>query len=139
MKSCANCKRRNRCDRPCAGLEAHLPKDYTGRDPKVEVLMAPADLEVLADAYSYELWIGAGSLSRKPEIDLSRLTAKEKNALMLLAIGMSMRGAAKRLGINLNALQCRVASARKKLSAGQFPYPVKGGGLPPRGTKGDGR
>jgi len=139
MKSCLNCKWRKDCVTTCDEIEAGLPGENTGRDPKVEILTAPADLEVLADMYSYEVWIGAGSLSRMPKPDLSKLTAKEKNALMLLARGMSMRGAAKRLGINLNALQCRVASARRRLSAGQIPHTLKGGGVSLKENKGGGR
>jgi len=44
----------------------------------------------------------------------------------MLASGMSLRAAARRLKINLNAFQKRVKSARRKMSGGQFSHLMKG-------------
>ena len=136
MKSCGTCRDREGCVKICAQVEARLPKEYTGKDPRHEVSMDPSDFGSFVDGYSYSLWTGGVATHKRPDIDLSRLTTKERNALIMLAQGMSMRAAARRLKINLNALQSRVRSARRKFMAGQFADIAKGGGRPAKGTKG---
>lgn len=139
MKSCATCRDRDICVKVCAQVEARLPKEYTGKDTRREVCMDTRVFEAVSDSYSYESWSSGRTARRYPKANLSVLSAKEKNALMLIADGMSMRAAARRLKINLNALQCRVASARRKLLAGQSADVSKGGEMPPLAGKGGSR
>ncbi len=139
MKLCSVCRDRHVCVKVCPELEVRLPKDYTGKDPKMEVGMDPSGFDLAVRRHSYAVWELSERPVRCPAPDLSSLTAKERNALLLLAGGMSMRAAARRLKINLNALQCRVASARRKLGAGQSPHVMRGGCEAGRNAKGGAR
>lgn len=139
MKSCSVCRDRHVCVKVCPELEARLPKDYTGKDPRMEVGMDPASFGPVVEMYSYVLWAESVRPPARRAPDLSSLTAKERKALLLLAEGMSMRAAARRLKISLNALQCRVASARRKLGAGQSPHVMRDGDEAGRKRKGGAR
>jgi len=85
MKACGVCRKRNVCVKICSQVEARLPKDYTGRDPKKEVCLDSSALESFAEKYSYESWDMSERSSGLKAPDLSLLTDKERNALLLIA------------------------------------------------------
>ncbi|MBI5189090.1 MAG: hypothetical protein HZA22_00250 [Nitrospirae bacterium] len=126
MKTCKTCKTRMTCQSLCPEIESRLPKEYTGKDGRVEVSMDTDAFNAVMERYAYRDWSHDEAVSRCPKVDLSVFTAKEKSAVLLLASGMSQRGAAKRLRIKLSSLQKRVRTARARLSACQFSYLVKG-------------
>lgn len=116
MRKCSACKERGLCTRICPAIENILPKDATGANSHREVLMSPEDFEAVAERQSFSGWTHEETANRYPIADLSRLTQKEKRALLLLAEGCSMRAAARKLKISLHALQTRVRSGRKRLA-----------------------
>ena len=115
MRKCSTCKERGLCTRICPAIESILPKDATGANSHREVLMSPEDFEAVAEKQSFSEWTHEETANRYPIADLSRLTQKEKRALLLLAEGYSMRAAARKLKINLKSLQKRVNTGRKRL------------------------
>ncbi|HEX9860365.1 MAG TPA: hypothetical protein VGB23_04120 [Nitrospirota bacterium] len=134
MKTCNNCTGRKMCVKTCAEIEAGLPKEYTGRDSRREVGMSEAGMEAALDGHAFSAWSHAELVSSQPGPDLSALTLKERKAVMLVASGMSQRGAARYLKISLNALQSRINSARARLQAGHDARLVKAENAP-YGTK----
>jgi len=126
MKTCRSCKDRERCVRVCPEVEKVLPKDESGRDSHREVTMSPEAFIVAVERYSYTEWHALEGARPHPVLDMSCLTVKEKNALLMLASGLSARASARRLKINLSAFQKRVSSARRKMSGGRFSHIVEG-------------
>lgn len=126
MKTCKTCKARNTCISLCPEVESRLPKEYTGKDGRVEVSMDTDAFNAVMERYAYRDWSHDEAVSRCPKVDLSLLTAKERSAVLLIASGLSQRAAARRLNIKLSSLQKRVSTARARLSACQFSYLVKG-------------
>lgn len=127
MAGCDRCGKRDVCVKLCAGVEAKLPKEYTGRDSRREVGMGEAGMGAALDRYAVNAWCATGRPADSVEADLSALSPKQRKAVELLAEGMSMRGAARRLKISLNALQSRVESARRRMTAGHNARPVGSG------------
>jgi len=125
MKSCSRCKKRNTCTRICQEVEARIPGVYAGSDPRREVSMPPESLRVAVEVHSYCLWV-RGERKSGYTADLSVLTKKEIQAIMLIAKGCSQRAAARRLGIHLKSLQSRIDSARAKLHPRQTPHVARG-------------
>ena len=116
MRKCSACKEREDCIRLCPDVESILPKEETGANSHREVPMSPEEFEAVAEMYSFARWDHEETINRHPKADLSRLTSKEKQAFLLLASGLSMRAAARRLKIKLSSLQARVRSTKKRLS-----------------------
>ena len=125
MKTCRNCKKKDSCVRVCPEVEKTLPKDESGKDSHREVSMAPDDFAIALEKYSYTQWHVMEGAKVLPRLDMSCLTKKEKNALLMLASGLSARASARRLKINLSAFQKRVGSARRKMSGGRFSHLVE--------------
>jgi len=126
MKSCKRCRARAGCVSLCKEVEALLPKEDTGRDAHREVRLSPEVYEALMERVSYAEWHHQEVINKYPSVDLSKLTAKERRALVLLADGLSQREAARRLGIRLSSLQKRVRTARARLSGGRTEQVVEG-------------
>jgi DNA-binding NarL/FixJ family response regulator len=124
MKSCKNCAVRKTCNKICPAIESRLPGVDAGRNPKVEVRISPEALEAIAEKISWAEWCES-ERTEAPITDLSALTKKERQAVGLIAKGLSMRAAARKLGIRLSTLQTRMEYAKKKLRPGHFPLLVE--------------
>jgi hypothetical protein len=117
MTTCKKCKRRDTCAEICGGVERLLPKEMTGKDTHREINMDTDEFMAVSERCSYAEWNYTEVISRHPVLDLSVLTRKERFALLLLASGMPMRAAARRLNIKLSSFQKRVDKGRAKLLA----------------------
>ena len=113
MITCNTCKKLDRCTRLCPAVESLLPKEETGKDARHEVKMDTDAFMAVVERYSYAEWRHEEHAAASPRPDLSVLTRKERNALLLLASGLSMREAARRLKINLKSFQKRVSAGRR--------------------------
>jgi DNA-binding CsgD family transcriptional regulator len=124
MKSCKNCAERKTCNKICPAIESRLPGVDAGRNPKVEVHISPDALEAIAEKASWAEWCES-ERTEAPLPDLGALTKKERQAVVLIAKGLSMRAAARKLGIHIKSFQSRIESAKKRLPPRHFPQLVE--------------
>jgi len=126
MRTCAKCKKKERCSKVCDHIEKHLPFEYSGKNPYHEISLGTEGLEAASDKHSMAGWSRFERSTESVELDLSILTSKEKMALILIASGIPQSEAAKRLKISRSSLRSRINKARARLSATQNLYLIEG-------------
>ncbi|MGA2191756.1 MAG: LuxR C-terminal-related transcriptional regulator [Nitrospirota bacterium] len=125
MKNCGNCGKKKSCGEICPDIERRLPKDDTGKNAHLEVNIEPDRLGEMAESRSFTDWRHCEIIFSYPKLDLSKLTKKEKNALMMMAAGVSQREAAKRLKISRISLRDRMDAIRRKLLPAQKSHLIE--------------
>lgn len=126
MRTCAKCKKRERCSKVCNHIEKYLPAEYSGKNPYHEISLGPEGLEAASDKLSIAGWSRFERENGNMEINLSLLTSKEKTALIFIASGMPQSEAARRLKITRSSLRSRINKAKAKLSATQNLHLIEG-------------
>jgi DNA-binding CsgD family transcriptional regulator len=116
MKTCSVCPEFTRCIEICLSVKRFIPAVEDGRNSDREVLMSPADLALAADLHSLSEWNVSETKTAAPGIDLGALSLSERQALMLIAEGLSYAGAAAVLGVSRSTVQSYVGRARAKLA-----------------------
>jgi DNA-binding CsgD family transcriptional regulator len=132
MKTCRDCPGFKTCIEICLSVRNSIPAVEEGRNSDREVLMSPADLTLAADLRSLSEWNAWQTQADAPRIDLGALSPSERQALMLIAEGLSYAEAAAALGVSRSTVQSYVGRARAKLAV-QERHIVKvkcGAGLP---------
>ncbi len=116
MKTCRDCTEFKNCIEICLSVKKTIPAVEDGRNSDREVLMSPADLALAADLHSLSEWNVSRTKAAAPRIDLGALSPSERQALMLIADGLSYADASAALGVSRSTVQSYVGRARAKLA-----------------------
>ena len=136
MITCKTCKKQKRCTSLCRRVESLLPKDDTGKDSHREVNLDMDAFLAAAEAYSYTAWSHEEPVVKGLSLDLSRLTGKERKALLLRAKGVSQRDGATLMGITRMAFRTLISRAVMKLRVAHLAHLIEGNNNEPVGGKG---
>ena len=136
MKNCKHCGRRDVCVRVCPALEKNLPDEDTGRDRNRELLMSPDGIEIAANLTSYAGWVDGERAATYPAPDFSVVTGRERQALGLLALGLSQRDAAGRMKISRFAFRTLTGRAFAKLRVAHSRHTMNGRDTPKEAENG---
>jgi DNA-binding CsgD family transcriptional regulator len=116
MKTCRDCPGFTNCIEICLSVKKSIPAVEDGRNSDREVLMSPSDLALAADLHSLSEWNVSRTKAAAPKIDLGALSPSERQALMLIADGLSYAEAGAALGVSRSTVQSYVGRARTKLA-----------------------
>jgi len=130
MRTCKKCKRRGSCNAICPPVERLLPKDETGKDAHREINMDPEAFMAAADRYSHAAWDSTEAKSKCPMPDLSKLSSKERRAVLLIMSGLTQRDAAARMRISRFTLRTLIGRALDKLRVAQGSHLIEGNNKP---------